>query len=105
MSSGSDMMFIGNRATDFKRDMLPANSEYIFTPNMAEARSSECRYISTNIHGVITQKSVTMYFATRIAVLQMKISQATGTVRSDNRNTAACVKAWLHVRGINLQEC
>jgi len=69
---------------------------------MAAARSSESRYISTNIHGVIAQKSVTMYFATRIAFLQMKISQATGVVRSDN--TAVCVKAWPHVRSVNPQE-
>jgi len=53
MSSGSDLMFFGNEATDFERDMLPANSEYSFVLNMGAARSSECQYISTKIQGVI----------------------------------------------------
>jgi hypothetical protein len=75
------MMFFGNKAIDFKRDMLPANSEYSFILNMAAARSSECRYISTTIHGNIAQKPITMYFATPIAVPQMEINQATGLVK------------------------
>jgi hypothetical protein len=95
-------MFFGNKTTHFKRDMLPANSAYIFILNMAAARSSECRYISTNIHGVIAQKPVNMCFATCIAVLKMKIIQATGLVRSDDK--AACGKAWPHLRSINVQE-
>jgi hypothetical protein len=72
MSSGRDVTLFGNKTTDLKRDMLPANSDYSFILNMAEARSFECRYISTNIHGAIAQKPVIMYFATRVAVLQMK---------------------------------
>ena len=96
MSSGRDVMFFGIKATDFKRVMLAANSEYRFILNMEAAGSSESRYMSTSIHGVRTQKSVTMYFATRTAVLQMKICQATGVVRSDD--TAACGKAWPKVR-------
>ena len=65
------MIFFGNKATDFERDTLPANSEYSFILNKGAARLSECRYISTKIHGVIAQKPVTIYFVTRIAVLQM----------------------------------
>jgi hypothetical protein len=65
------MIFFGNKATDFERDKLPANSEYSFILNKDAARLSKCRHISTKIHGVIAQKPVTICSATRIAVLQM----------------------------------
>ena len=57
MFSEYDVMF-GIKATDIKRDRLPANSENTFIPNKKVARFfSVCRYISTKIHGVIAQKS------------------------------------------------